>query len=90
MPTDRKTFLRMIAAAAVLRPAAQPFPQQTATPDPDEQQFAGRVMEDLAAALRCALCNIGDRLGLFKAMAESGPITAAEFARRTCASRRLL
>jgi hypothetical protein len=79
-----------MAAIAVLPRAAKPSPQQPATAAPDELQFAARVMEDCGAALRCALCNIGDRLGLLKAMADSGPVTAAELARRTNLNARLL
>jgi 2-polyprenyl-3-methyl-5-hydroxy-6-metoxy-1,4-benzoquinol methylase len=55
-----------------------------------QEQFAARVLEDCGAALRCALCYIGDRVGLFRAMANSGPITAAELARQTQLNERLL
>jgi hypothetical protein len=89
MRTDRNTFLRMMAAVAVLPRAAKPSSQQTVTAAP-ELRFAARVMEDCSAALRCALCDIGDRIGLFKAMADSGPVTAAELARKTALNARLL
>lgn len=89
MRTDRKTFLRMMAAVAVLPRGAKSSPQQTATAAP-ELQFAARVMEDCGAAIRCALCDIRDRVGLFKAMADSGPVTAAELARKTALNARLL
>jgi hypothetical protein len=46
-------------------------------------QFMGRVVGDLGATMSSALLVLGDRLGLYKAMAASGPVTAAELAKRT-------
>lgn len=46
-------------------------------------QFMGQVVGDLGATMSSALIVLGDRLGLYKAMAASGPVTAAELARRT-------
>lgn len=43
----------------------------------------GKVVGDLGATMSSALLVLGDRLGLYKAMAAFGPITAAELARRT-------
>ena len=72
MQTGRKDFLRMIAAVTALRPSlANASPQQTAGTGKRKQLFVQRVIEDYAAALGCALCYIGDRLGLFKAMPSS-------------------
>jgi methylase of polypeptide subunit release factors len=93
MQTGRKEFLRLMAAAAALRPvAANASPQQTATTGEGNQQppFPQRVVEDYAAALGCALCYIGDRLGLFKTMAQSGPVTAADLARKSDLNARML
>ena len=45
--------------------------------------FLGKVVGDVGAAMSAALVAIGDKLGLYKAMAESGPITPEELARRT-------
>ncbi|WP_204903057.1 class I SAM-dependent methyltransferase [Microbulbifer mangrovi] len=45
------------------------------------EEFAGRVLGDLAAASAHALVYVGDQLGLFKALAE-GPATAEQLARR--------
>jgi len=42
-----------------------------------------RTLNDLAAAQSAALVAIGDRLGLYRAMAGAGPLTPAELARRT-------
>jgi hypothetical protein len=45
--------------------------------DSTAEQFAGRAMDDCAAALRGALVYIGDRLGIFRAMS-AGPVTLHE------------
>jgi 2-polyprenyl-3-methyl-5-hydroxy-6-metoxy-1,4-benzoquinol methylase len=46
-------------------------------------EFMGRAVGDIGAAISAALVLIGDELGLYKAMAAAGPITPAELARRT-------
>jgi SAM-dependent methyltransferase len=46
-------------------------------------EFMGRVVSDMGAALSAALVVIGDRLGLYRAMADGEPVTAAELAQRT-------
>ncbi len=43
----------------------------------------GKFLGDAGAALSGALVLIGDRLGLYKALAEQGPLSAEELARRT-------
>jgi ubiquinone/menaquinone biosynthesis C-methylase UbiE len=90
MQTNRKEFLHLLTAAALLRPVAQSSPQQAATAAETKEQFSAQVLEDCGAAARCALCYIGDQLGLFKAMASSGPVTAAELARKTELNARML
>ena len=45
--------------------------------------FVGQVVSDLGAALTATLVNIGDRLGLYKAMMGAGPLTPAALATRT-------
>ena len=47
------------------------------------EQFAGQVVTDLAAAMAGVMTNLGHKLGLYRAMAESGPIGSEELARRT-------
>jgi PAB1-binding protein PBP1 len=39
------------------------------------EQFAGQVVTDLAAAMAGVMTNIGHKLGFYRAMAESGPLT---------------
>lgn len=52
------------------------------------EQFAGQVVTDLAAAMAGVMTNLGHKLGLYRAMAESGPITSHELARRTSTNER--
>lgn len=47
------------------------------------QRFASQVLSDLAASYGGVMVNIGHRLGLYRALAGAGPITAEELARRT-------
>ena len=52
----------------------------------DEEKLMGLVgqaLNDMGAGLLGNLINIGDKLGLFKAMANTAPMTAAELAQRT-------
>jgi SAM-dependent methyltransferase len=45
--------------------------------------FLGKVVGDFGASLSSALVYLGQKLGLYKAMAEAGPVTPAELAQRT-------
>jgi SAM-dependent methyltransferase len=45
--------------------------------------FMGRGVGDMGAAMHAVLILLGDRLGLYKAMADSTPVTPAELAKRT-------
>src|SRR5579871_3992717 len=54
------------------------------------RRIAQSVVGDAATAMHAALCYIGDRLGIFKAMMDSRPITPAELATRTGLSERYL
>jgi len=47
------------------------------------EAFLGRVLTDIGAAMGGSLVLLGDRLGLWRAMAEGGPMESAELARRT-------
>src|SRR5215471_14493603 len=47
-----------------------------------QQAFAGKVVGDMSSTLTTLLSVIGDRLGLFKALDEHGPLTARELASR--------
>ncbi|MBM6401349.1 class I SAM-dependent methyltransferase [Phycicoccus sonneratiae] len=57
---------------------------QTTTVDTDTlMSFVFRAVDEVGAALNCALVVMGDRLGYYRAMADAGPLTPAELARRT-------
>ncbi len=47
------------------------------------QAFMGKMVGDMGAAMSAALVVLGDRLGLYKALAEAGPSTSAQLAERT-------
>jgi SAM-dependent methyltransferase len=47
------------------------------------EAFLGKVVTDFGAALSSSLVYIGQRLGLYKALAEGGPSTPTELAERT-------
>jgi hypothetical protein len=52
----------------------------------DEQrlnEYLGRFVVDLGATVQAATVLIGDKLGLYRALAEAGPSTPAELAERT-------
>jgi len=46
-------------------------------------EFMSRFVGDLGAAMSAALVVIGDRLGLYRAMADGDPVTPVELAERT-------
>lgn len=50
--------------------------------------FMGRAVGDMGAAMHAVLIVLGDRLGLYKAMGDSLPVTPAELAARTGTSER--
>jgi SAM-dependent methyltransferase len=43
----------------------------------------GQAMGEIGGAMNAALVMVGDKLGLYKAMAEAGPMTSAELAKKT-------
>jgi SAM-dependent methyltransferase len=53
-------------------------------PNPDRlNELIGKLVNDLGASLAGASILLGDRLGLYKAMADGGAITSAELAKKT-------
>lgn len=62
---------------------APPQPTQRAEPDPAKlEQFMGKLVGDMGAAMSGPLVIIGVKLGLYRALAEGGPATSAELADR--------
>jgi 2-polyprenyl-3-methyl-5-hydroxy-6-metoxy-1,4-benzoquinol methylase len=47
------------------------------------QEFLGKAVSDMGAAMNAALVVLGDQLGLYKAMAGAGPMTPAQLAEKT-------
>lgn len=54
------------------------------------KDFMGKVVNDLGATESTVLVIIGDKLGLYKAMADSKPVTPAELASRTGTTERYI
>jgi SAM-dependent methyltransferase len=52
------------------------------------ERFVFRAVEEVGATLNTALVVMGDRLGLYRALAGAGPLTPAELADRTGVSER--
>ena len=46
-------------------------------------QFVGKILNDMGATATAAMVVLGDKLGLFKALAGTGPLLPAELAART-------
>src|SRR5215813_1057329 len=46
-------------------------------------QLIGRFLDDFGATFHAAMVVIGDKLGLYKTLAEAGPISSKELAHRT-------
>jgi 2-polyprenyl-3-methyl-5-hydroxy-6-metoxy-1,4-benzoquinol methylase len=54
------------------------------------QEFMGKALGDIGAGMSAVLVLIGDKLGLYKAMARIGPVTPAELAKETNTAERYL
>ena len=64
-------------------------PKQPAAIDEDKlDAFVFRAVDEVGATLNAALVVIGDRLGLYRALAGAGALTPAELAERTGTSER--
>jgi 2-polyprenyl-3-methyl-5-hydroxy-6-metoxy-1,4-benzoquinol methylase len=58
--------------------------------DPDKlEQLIGRALSDFGAAFHATLATIGDRLGLYRALADA-PLSSAELAERTGTAERYI
>jgi hypothetical protein len=58
----------------------------TPVPPIDEaklNEFMGKAVTDMGAAIHAVIILLGDRLGLYKAMADCQPVSATELAHRT-------
>ena len=67
----------MVTATPDMHPPAAPDPMEVGL-------FALSVANQMAGAVTSAMIYLGDRLGLFRALADAGdPLTSAELAERT-------
>ncbi|MEZ5156427.1 MAG: class I SAM-dependent methyltransferase [Solirubrobacterales bacterium] len=66
-----------------------PTTEQSAELDPGKlEQFVFRAVDEVGATLNAALVVMGDKLGLYRALADAGPMTPVELARRSDVSER--
>ena len=53
-------------------------------------EFVGKVVGDFGAALSSSLVYIGQKLGLYKVLASSSPVTSEELAQKTSTNERYI
>ena len=64
--------------------------EQSVEVDPQKlEQFVFRAVDEVGATLNAALVVMGDKLGLYRALAGAGGLTPVELARRTDRERAL-
>jgi SAM-dependent methyltransferase len=68
----------LIACSKIKRPSLAASHNSSGT-----EQLADRIIKDTNAAYFVAAAYIGDRLGLFKAMSDAGPLAADRLAKKT-------
>ncbi|MBA2326046.1 MAG: methyltransferase domain-containing protein [Actinobacteria bacterium] len=61
----------------------EPTEDATTVDEAKVEEFVGKVLTDTSGLTTTVLSSIGDRLGLWKDLAASGPTTSAELAART-------
>ncbi len=66
------------------------MPERAGLDKDKAQRFLQQVMKDVAASFHSAMSYIGDRLGIFKAIAAAGPVTVGELSHRTGLQERYL
>lgn len=73
----------MTLAPSKVEPATESVEGSTEIDVDRLMAFVGKAIGDFGALVNGALVVIGDRLGLYRAMADAGPVTAAELSART-------
>ena len=54
------------------------------------EEFMGRAVTDMSAAMSAPLMVIGDKLGLYRAMAGAGPLSSADIAAKAESDERMV
>jgi SAM-dependent methyltransferase len=68
-----------------------PTATESIAPDPDTlMDFVFKAVDEVGATLNAALVVLGDKLGLYRAMAGAGPLTSSELAQRTGTAERYI
>src|SRR5262245_55992673 len=74
--------------AQTIRPIPGRRSTTMAASEQEVTEFVHKALGDMGAALTASLVVLGDKLGLYKAMAGAGGLTPAELAARTKTSER--
>src|SRR5271165_563753 len=78
----------MVAAIDPRRPTMATVQEFVAVDGQKLEQFVFRAVDEVGATLNAALVVMGDKLGLYRALAGAGGMTPVELARRTAVSER--
>jgi SAM-dependent methyltransferase len=71
--------------------STSPVSVQTRPIDPDKlNALLGQAVQDMGAAMHAPLIVIGDKLGLYRAMGDGAPVSAAQLAQRTGTAERYI
>lgn len=71
-----------------LTTSAEPSEDPSTLDIPRLRTFTEKVLDDFSGAMTCLACALGDRLGLFEALAAVGPSTSSDLARHTSTDER--
>lgn len=85
----RKTFWRLLSAVPLALAGTGCARRQPGAPA-GEEQFGDRILRDTATAMLSFGAYIGDRLGIYRAMAAAGRSTVPQLASRTGLNQRYL
>src|SRR6266702_4689866 len=88
--TATRTGLYLVGANSLTREATMAMSAQPAIDREKLDAFVGRMLGDLGALTNAVLVHVGDQLGFYKAMTQSGPIDSTALARKTGTSERLV
>src|SRR3954470_21677758 len=68
------------------------FPKEAVMPINEAKlnEFMGKALGDMGAAASATMVLIGDKLGLYRAMAKAGPVTPAQLAKLTGTAERYI